>query len=347
MALSTMNPERSQVITDTTAAMDNALINDFRNSLDQRIAEIKYTEHAPSLHDPIGYIMGLGGKRLRPLLVLLSYRMFCTDWERYIDAAIAVEIFHNFTLMHDDIMDKAPLRRGKETVHIKWNENKALLSGDLMLIEAFRYLSQDVDQKILPSVLNAFIKCSAEVCEGQELDMQFEKRKEVTIAEYIHMIHLKTAALLGFSFELGSMLAKQPTEVQAKLRNLGISLGIGFQLKDDLLDLYADKEKFGKQVGGDIIANKKTILWLMAWNKSNSLQRKELLHWMNVKEFEPNEKVHAIKRIFDELGVKKETEDKINDYFQSGLKQLTSIDSDTVAQQSLLTFIDYLINREH
>jgi geranylgeranyl diphosphate synthase type II len=248
--------------------------------------------------------------------------------------------------MHDDIMDQAPLRRGKETVHMKWDENKALLSGDLMMIEAFKLIGK-VDPARLSTVLTAFIACAAAVCEGQELDMQYEKCSQVNIDEYIHMIHLKTAALLGFSLEIGAILAGQPKETAAILNNLGVSLGIGFQLKDDLLDVYADQNKFGKQIGGDIIANKKTFLLLTALENADPEQAEILHYWMNQNDFDPTEKVNAVKQVFDQIGIEAITTQKINEYFSKGLEQLANVTAAEDKKNNLEMFIHYLINREH
>jgi len=325
--------------------MNSELIQQFRSAIESEIDQMEYNGPAPGLYEPIKYILKIGGKRLRPILVFMAYNLFKKDWNNVINAALAVEIFHNFTLMHDDIMDNAPIRRGNQTVHIKWNENKALLSGDLMLIEAFRYLTK-IEEQSLSEVLRAFIKCSAEVCEGQELDMQYEQEAHVTIAEYLNMIRLKTAALLGMSLKLGAILADQKAQTVAKLDRLGISLGIGFQLKDDYLDVYAEKEKFGKQVGGDIIANKKTYLLLSALELADKKQKELLHHWLTIKDFNPNEKVEAVKSVFDEVGVQQLTLNKMNDYFNEGIALLDELEIASAPKKELNTFINYLINRE-
>ncbi len=208
------------------------------------------------LYEPIDYIMSLGGKRMRPYLVLLSYGLFRNNPEAIIKPALSVEVFHNFTLMHDDIMDEAPLRRGQDTVHKKWNENVAILSGDVMLVEAYKLL-MDIDSDILKSVIERFNVTAAEVCEGQQLDMNFETIQEVSIDQYLDMIRLKTAVLLGYSMELGGILARTSENICRELNQAGVNMGMGFQLMDDLLDVYADSDKFGKQTGGDILSNKR------------------------------------------------------------------------------------------
>lgn len=263
---------------------------------------------------------------MRPMLVMLSYSIFKKDAEKIVSYAAAVEAFHNFTLMHDDIMDKAPLRRGKATVHEKWNVNTAILSGDVMLVRVYdMFLSLEGSK--LNQVLRAFNQCAAEVCEGQQWDMEFESKIKVTEAQYIEMIRLKTAVLLGFSLELGAILADAPKADQIALREFGVNIGIGFQLKDDLLDVYADQKKFGKQVGGDIIYNKKTFLLIKALEKAKGKQQKELKEWLSAKKFNAKKKVAAITGIYNSLGIAEQTELKVNWYFEKGFDQLNEVDT--------------------
>jgi geranylgeranyl diphosphate synthase type II len=231
--------------------------------IEAEIKRNKFGKEPASLYEPIRYLMGLGGKRMRPLLTLLSYSLYKDDVKSIVPFAVAIEAFHNFTLMHDDIMDNAPLRRGDKTVHEKWNVNTAILSGDVMLVKVYDMLLS-LDAEKLKPVLQKFNTCAAEVCEGQQWDMEFETLASVSESQYINMIRLKTAVLLGFSLEFGAILANSSVEDQNALREFGVNIGIGFQLKDDLLDAYADPKKFGKQVGGDIIANKKTYLLIKA-----------------------------------------------------------------------------------
>jgi geranylgeranyl diphosphate synthase type II len=233
------------------------------------------------LYDPIRYLMQLGGKRIRPVLCLMSYSLFKSDWEKVVPSALSIEIFHNFTLMHDDIMDKAPLRRGKATVHEKWNDNIAILSGDVMLVNAYQYLNQCAHLS-LPAyqhLLTRFNRTAAEVCEGQQMDMNFELRDQVSVDEYIEMIRLKTSVLIGFSMELGAILAQKSNQVSDQMYKIGELIGLGFQLKDDLLDVYGDPEKFGKQPGGDILANKKTYLLIRALELAEGETKIELSNW--------------------------------------------------------------------
>jgi geranylgeranyl diphosphate synthase type II len=244
--------------------------------------------------------------------------------------------------MHDDIMDKAPLRRGKATVHEKWNVNTAILSGDVMLVRVYEMFLSLEEQK-LKQVLPAFSKCAAEVCEGQQWDMEFETKSKVSEAQYIEMIRLKTAVLLGFSLELGAILAEAPAQDQIALREFGVNIGIGFQLKDDLLDVYADQHKFGKQVGGDIISNKKTFLLINALERAKGKQKKELQDWLAMKKFNAKKKVTAVTNIYDALNIPSLAEKTIDRYFAAGFKKLESMKGDT---SILLTFAKELIARQ-
>ncbi len=304
-----------------------------------------YGEAPAELYEPITYIMSLGGKRFRPLLTLLAASIFDTDLEKAIKPAMAVEVFHNFTLMHDDIMDRAPLRRGMPTVHEKWNANTAILSGDVMLIRAYDLLL-DIQREQLRAVLNRFNQTAAEVCEGQQLDMNFETRWDVTEEEYIGMIRLKTSVLLGFALELGGMIAGADDETVKLLYAAGENMGIGFQLKDDLLDVFGDPEKFGKQVGGDIIANKKTFLLIEALSKAEGQLKTELDQWLSLDTFDSAEKVRAVTEIYDKLEIRAFTEHKINEYFSRGIASLQQLRTDSVQKEVLLQFVEQLVARE-
>ena len=314
----------------------------YKNLIESEISRHSFGSQPKSLYEPIRYLMKLGGKRLRPMLVMLSYSIFKKDAEKIVSYAAAVEAFHNFTLMHDDIMDKAPLRRGKATVHEKWNVNTAILSGDVMLVRVYdMFLSLEGPK--LNQVLRAFNQCAAEVCEGQQWDMEFESKAKVTEAQYIEMIRLKTAVLLGFSLELGAILADAPKADQIALREFGVNIGIGFQLKDDLLDVYADQKKFGKQVGGDIISNKKTFLLIKALEKAKGKQQKELKEWLSAKKFNAKKKVAAITGIYDALGISELTEIKVNQYFEKGFDRLQELNSDN---STLVDFTEELMARQ-
>lgn len=312
--------------------------------INNRLDELSYGDQPTALYEPIRYIMSLGGKRLRPVLVLLAYKLFKDDPESILDQAIAVEVFHNFTLMHDDIMDDAPLRRGQQTVHEKWNSSTAILSGDVMLVKAYDMLLDAPGD--LKSIIKAFNECAAGVCEGQQFDMNFENESAVKEADYINMIRLKTAVLLGFSLELGAMLAGVDEASTKALYEFGVDIGIGFQLKDDLLDVYADQEKFGKQVGGDIISNKKTFLLLKALELANETQSQNLHHWIEKVDFDAAEKVQAVTAIYDEIGIKELTLAKMNEYFAKGFEALEGINVPEDRKAGLKTFAQYLIDRD-
>ena len=317
----------------------------YKNLIEQEIRKQKYGKEPASLYEPIRYIMSLGGKRLRPLLVVLAYSLFRKDVKSVVPYAAAVEAFHNFTLMHDDIMDNAPLRRGNSTVHEKWNVNTAILSGDVMLVRVYdMFLSIPSGQ--LKAVLKAFNACAAEVCEGQQWDMEFETRNSVSIAEYINMIRLKTAVLLGFSLELGGMLANASRTDCKALREFGTNIGIGFQLMDDLLDAYADPKKFGKQVGGDIIANKKTWLLITALERANAAQRKELNYWLSLKRSNTQKKVTAVKALYDAMGIPSLTQQITNRYFAKGFRSLEKVNGSASGKQALKEFTQELIGRQ-
>jgi len=312
--------------------------------IEKEISKQKFGNEPDSLYEPIRYIMNIGGKRLRPLLTLLSYSLYKEDAEKIVSYAVGVEAFHNFTLMHDDIMDNATLRRGKATVHEKWNTNTAILSGDVMLVSVYD-LFLGIEDSMLKQVLKTFNRCAAQVCEGQQWDMEFETREDVTQDEYIEMTRRKTAVLLGFSLELGAILAGAPQEDQRLLRNFGINAGIGFQLKDDWLDVFADKDKLGKQIGGDIVANKKTFLLLKALELAKKKKKIKLKNCIKEKNMNPLEKISSVTEIYNELSVPEIVRREIDHYFNEGLNQLDLI-SKKEKTNSLRKFTESLINRQ-
>ena len=318
---------------------------EYLEKLQQQLAETDFGSEPAELYEPIKYLMSLGGKRMRPLLVLLAYGLNKDNVEDILVPALAVEVFHNFTLMHDDIMDNAPLRRGKPTVHEKWDANIAILSGDTMMVQAYDMMLE-VEQSLLPVVYRKFNRTAIEVCEGQQLDMNFESRDDVSEEEYINMIRLKTAVLLGFSLELGGILSGLDKASSDLLQAFGVNIGIGFQLKDDLLDVYGDQEKFGKQVGGDIVSNKKTYLLINALKKAEGVQQEKLQSWLNATDFDVAEKVAGVTAIYDELGIRDLTKQKINDYFAKGFDALEKLEVDEGRKKPLIDFTKYLINRE-
>lgn len=312
--------------------------------LEKEINALRFGKEPESLYEPIRYMMRLGGKRIRPMLTVMAYALFRDDVKRIIPYAATVEAFHNFTLMHDDIMDNAPLRRGKPTVHEKWSISTAILSGDVMLVKVYEMLSR-LEPEIFKMAVQSFNRCATQVCEGQQWDMSFEKIEKVSETKYIQMIRLKTAVLLGFSLELGAILANAPEDDRVVLREFGTCIGAGFQLKDDLLDAYADPEKFGKQVGGDIIANKKTFLQIKALERANAEQRKELKRWKAMSTFNKKSKVKATIAIYDELKIPELTQRKVDKFFSKAFRLLDSLPA-SAAREDLKEFTCLLINRQ-
>lgn len=320
-------------------------IKHFLEAINQEIAQTEYGKNPVELYEPIEYIMALGGKRMRPLLALMAAELFTDNWQKALKPAIGVEVFHNFTLMHDDIMDDAPLRRGKPTVHEKWNSNIAILSGDVMLVCAYE-LMLNADAAKLPHILKRFNRTAAGVCEGQQMDMNFSSRSDVSKEEYIEMIRLKTSVLLGYALELGGIVADADQESVNLLYEIGEKIGIGFQLKDDILDVYGDPEKFGKQVGGDIIENKKTLLLIEAMARATGDTKIELDKWLNAKEFDKAEKVKAVTEIYNQLNIKQIAEAEMNHYFGLGFEGLRKLNAPANRKEALISFVEQLIKRE-
>jgi geranylgeranyl diphosphate synthase type II len=314
--------------------------------IDQAVRETTYPAEPKELYEPISYLMSLGGKRLRPAMVLMATDLFNGDIKAALAPALAIELFHNFTLMHDDIMDKAPLRRGKPTVHAKWNESVAILSGDVMFVKAYKMMIQ-VKPDILIQVLDIFNTTAVGVCEGQQIDMNFELRDEVSIAEYIEMIRLKTAVLLGGALKIGALIGEASETDAQHLYEFGENLGIAFQLQDDILDVYGDPEKFGKQVGGDIISNKKTFLLITALALAEGNVLTELNHWLSLKEFNPQEKVNAVRAIYDQLGIRTLSESKMQSYAEKSISEFNLINVPLDNKGVLLEFAEMLVERQH
>lgn len=303
------------------------------------------TPKAPnSLYEPIEYILGLGGKRLRPVLTLMTTEIFDGNYKKSLDAALAVEVFHNFSLIHDDIMDDAPLRRGKQTVHEKWNLNTGILSGDAMLILAYQ-LFENYEGDTFKDLATLFSKTAIEVCEGQQYDIDFETRNNVTIPEYLKMIEYKTAVLVGAAMKMGAIIAGASKEDQISIYEFGKNLGIAFQLQDDYLDAFGDPETFGKQVGGDIIENKKTYLFLKALELSVDNQKNELLQLYGDSSSNNDNKVNRVKQIFDASGASTATKKIIENYTQKAFNVLESISISSAKKELLKQFGIALMNR--
>lgn len=297
-----------------------------------------------NLYNPIDYILDLGGKRLRPILVLMGATAFEGDYKKALDAALAVEVFHNFTLLHDDIMDDAPLRRGKDTVHEKWDVNTAILSGDAMLILAYQLL-ESYEGTVYKNLMQLFNKTSLEVCEGQQYDMDFETRDHVSVEEYIKMIGLKTSVLVAAALQMGAIVADAPKEDAKKLYEFGLNLGIAFQLQDDYLDAFGDAATFGKQIGGDIMENKKTYLYIQALKNSDLETKKELLGWYEQELTDNTEKVTRVKEIFKAVGSDRLTREAIQNYTDKAFFILDSLSISKANSLVLKQFGENLMTR--
>lgn len=297
------------------------------------------------LYAPVDYSLGVGGKRLRPVLLLMAYNLFSEDIENVLPAALAVEVFHNFTLLHDDIMDKAEVRRNKPTVHIKFSENNAILSGDAMAFLSYQYLFECRSERLF-DVANLFTKTALEVCEGQQYDMDFENRRDVTEAEYLEMIRLKTAVLLGCSLQAGALLANAEDETAQQLYDFGINLGLAFQLQDDWLDTFGDQQNFGKAIGGDIVANKKTYLLIAALEKATEGSKNTLEKWLSSADFNANEKINSVTEIYKQLGISEISREKIEQYFSRAEEILDQLPVNDLNKKHLMELSNSMLGRK-
>nr|WP_294858935.1 polyprenyl synthetase family protein [uncultured Fluviicola sp.] len=315
----------------------------YRAYLENRISSLDLADEPHNLFNPLRYFLSLGGKRMRPILTLISGEIFNISKEESIHAALCVELFHNFSLIHDDIMDGAPVRRGKPTVHKKWNESIAIISGDALFVEAYQQLINYRDHR-LPHLLKCFNQTAIEVCQGQQLDMDFESLTDVSESQYIEMIRLKTSVLLGCALEFGAILGNQNEETRRNLYEFGVSLGIAFQIQDDILDLYGDPELFGKQVGGDILSNKKTLLFLKAEEiakNTNDSRFNDLLRMQAT-----NDKIEFAKILFEDLGAKKASLQAMDDYYNQAIGNLNHLESTGLQTRTLKSLAQFLITRK-
>ena len=315
------------------------------DKVNEYIGNLSYGRRPQSLYEPIRYVLSLGGKRIRPTLMLLSYNLFRDDPEPSLSPACALETYHNYTLLHDDLMDDAPLRRGQQTVHVRWDANTAILSGDSMLVLAFERMQQ-CDDRHLRDVLRLFTVTALEIGEGQQYDMEFENRNDVTEAEYIEMIRLKTSVLLACAVKLGALLADAPAGDVENLYKFGERIGLAFQLQDDYLDVYGDPKVFGKKIGGDITSNKKTYMLINALNKANARQRKELEKWIGCRSFDRDEKVAAVTALYSKIGVDKMAIDCINRYFDEANKYLSAVNLPGARKTELTAYAQKLLHRQ-
>lgn len=318
-------------------------LNQYTALIDAELNKIGFPNSPERLYEPLRYFLQIGGKRVRPLLTLLSAELFGSTSEKAIPQALCIEVFHNFTLIHDDIMDEAPLRRNMQTVHEKWNRDVAILSGDVLMIKAYQLLG-NIEAKLLPPAFELFNKTAIEVCEGQQMDMDFEVRSDVSIEEYIEMIRLKTSVLLGCALEIGAIVAEAPEEDRHAIYDFGQHIGIAFQIQDDILDLYADPDKFGKQVGGDVIANKKTMLHLTAI-KAATLEQLEVMKQLQNEQNLPL-KVDRTRRLFDQLDARSICESRMQEHYEIAMESLAKINVDESKKQSLIGLAAFLMNRE-
>lgn len=315
------------------------MVNEFLDHL-------SYDRKPESLYEPIKYVLSMGGKRIRPTLMLLAYNLYKENPEDILMNACALETYHNYTLLHDDLMDNADMRRGHLTVHKKWNDNTAILSGDSMLVLAFQRMMQ-CDTKHLKDILDLFTVTALEIGEGQQYDMEFETRNDVKEEEYIEMIRLKTSVLLACALKIGAILADASADDADNLYKFGEQIGLAFQLQDDYLDVYGDSKVFGKEIGGDITSNKKTYMLINAFNKANDAQRKELTRWVSARDFDRNEKVDAVTRLYNEIGIDQLAQDKIAYYFAQSKKFLDAVNVSEEKKEELRKYAQKMMKRQY
>ena len=320
--------------------------NEILEKINSYLDNLPYTREPQSLYEPVKYALSKGGKRIRPSLMLMAYNMFKDDPESILPTACAIETYHNYTLLHDDLMDNAAMRRGMPTVHVKWDANTAILSGDSMLVLAFQRMMQCAPDKLKP-VLDLFTETSLEIGEGQQYDMDFESRTDVTEDEYIEMIRLKTSVLLACSLKLGAIQAGAPAADADNLYKFGELMGLAFQLQDDYLDVYGDPAVFGKAIGGDILCNKKTYMLINAMNRADEKQRARLSGWIDAKEFDAGEKIAAVRALYDEIGIDRLAQEKINYYFEQSRKYIDAVGVAEERKAELMSYVARMMKRNY
>lgn len=320
-------------------------VDQLQKEVNTFISEIPFVHPPIELYRPIEYIMALGGKRIRPVLMLLAYNLYKDEIAEALPTAVGVEIFHNYTLMHDDLMDDADVRRGKKTVHQLWNANTAILSGDAMFVLAYQYIARS-KSTYLKEVLDLFSTTAMEVCEGQQYDIDFEKRSDVTLNEYFEMIRLKTAVLLAGGLKIGAILGGASAHDADLLYDFGIHTGIAFQLKDDYLDVYGDPATFGKSIGGDILCNKKTYMLLKALEKANNEQKEKLDFWLSAEVHDPQQKIESVIKLYTEIGVKESCEVEMKRYYDRAVRILEQVSVDEYKKEELKELVHSLMYRE-
>lgn len=317
------------------------------NKVNEHIEQMSYLHEPANLYLPVRYVLSMGGKRLRPVLMLLAYNLYKDDVDTILDPASGIEMYHNFTLLHDDLMDNADMRRGKQTVHVKWNNNTAILSGDVMLSLADIYMSH-CDDHYFRKVMETFSRTSVEIAEGQQYDMDFENRDDVTEQEYIEMIRLKTSVLLACSLKIGAILAGASDEDAENLYKVGEQMGLAFQLHDDYLDVYGDPKVFGKKVGGDILCNKKTFLYVKSMKLANDLQRRDLEHWFTTNDTDPlfsETKINAVTRIYTDLNMPEICCTQEDHYYRCAHAYLDKVNVPDEAKAELRAYLASMMNR--
>lgn len=314
--------------------------------VNEAIQSLPFNRQPTSLYEPVRYVLSIGGKRMRPVLMLLAYNLFKDNPQSILNQACALETYHNYTLLHDDLMDNADLRRGHETVHKRWNANTAILSGDSMLVLAFQQMAQCPEDK-LKAVLDLFTETALEIGEGQQYDMDFERRMDVREDEYIEMIRLKTSVLLACALKMGALLADASADDANLLYTFGEQIGLAFQLQDDFLDVYGDTKVFGKAIGGDIVSNKKTFMLINAFLRANEQQRAELHRWVEATEFDEQEKIAAVTRLYNEIGIDTLAQERIDHYFKQGLACLEAVKIDAERKEQLTAYVYKLMKRNY
>lgn len=320
--------------------------NEIQSKVNEYLEKLSYNRKPTSLYAPIQYVLSMGGKRIRPVLMLLTYNLYKKNPEKILSTACALETYHNYTLLHDDLMDNADVRRGHDTVHKKWNANTAILSGDSMLVMAYERMMQ-CDPDKLKSILSLFTETALEIGEGQQYDMDFESRCDVTEAEYIEMIRLKTSVLLACAMKMGAILADAPSGDAENLYKFGEQMGLAFQLQDDFLDVYGDPKIFGKAIGGDITSNKKTYMLINAYQKASAEQLAELDKWIKAETFDKHDKINAVTHLYDEIGIKHPCEEKIAYYFGEANKYLDKVNVAEETKSNLKDFAESLMKRNY
>lgn len=310
------------------------------------IGNLSYMREPMGLYDPIEYVLGLGGKRLRPVLMLLAYNLYKEDVTRIFSQAAGIETYHNFTLLHDDLMDRADMRRNKPTVHKKWDENTAILSGDAMLILAYQFMMKKCPLECVERVMEVFGRTALEVCEGQQWDMEFEHRLDVTVDEYIEMIRLKTSVLLAAALKIGAILGGAPEKDAQLLYDFGIKMGLAFQLQDDYLDVYGDPAVFGKKIGGDILCNKKTFMLITALSLAEGEDKETLLNWLRATDYVAEEKIQSVTALYNKVGVPELCQARIDAYYKEGLELLDKVNVESSLKEELKKFVCHLMDRK-